>query len=342
MRAVVVSRSGPPSVLRMEERPEPRPGPGEVRVAVRAVGVNFADVLSRLGVYAAAPEPPFVPGIEISGEVDAAGEGVERPRPGERVAGFCPFGAYAEKVVAPAAYLMPLAEEIGFEEGAALPVQYLTAWYGLEHLARIEAGETVLIHAAAGGTGRAAVELARNAGARIMATVGSPAKAEAVRAVAPEATVIDYRGEELGRALEREPAGGRLDVVMDSVGGRVFRAGWRALAPGGRYVLFGAAAAVRPGRLSRLGAFWRLLPMLAVNPLSMITRNRSLLAFNLFFLADRKTELLRSGMERLLTLRAEGAIRPEIGLTLPLERAAEAHERLQGRRTRGKVVLTVP
>jgi NADPH:quinone reductase-like Zn-dependent oxidoreductase len=342
MRAVVIHSFGPPSTLRVEERPEPAPGPGEVRVAVRAIGVNFADVLSRLGVYAAAPDPPFIPGIEVAGEVDATGEGVGRFAVGERVAGFCPFGAYAEKVVVPAPYMMRLAEGIGFEEGAAIPVQYLTAWYGLEQLARVEAGETVLIHAAAGGTGRAAVELAREAGARIVATVGSPEKAEIVRAAAPEARVILYREEELGRALEREPGGGRLDVVMDSVGGKVFRAGWKRLAPGGRYVLFGAAAAVQRGALSRLGALWRLLPMLAVNPLSMITSNRSLLAFNLFFLADRRTELLHSGMERILALREQGAIRPEIGLTLPLERAAEAHERLQGRETHGKVVLTVP
>jgi len=341
MKAVVVARYGAPSVLRVEDLPEPSPGPGEARVAVRTVGVNFADVLSRLGVYAAAPPPPFVPGIEVAGIVDAVGEGVEEVRTGDRVAGFCPFGGYAEKAVTRAGFLMPVPADMGFDEAVCLPVQYLTAWYGLDHLARLGPGETVLVHAAAGGVGRAAVELALHAGARIVATVGSREKAGLVLEAAPEATVILYRDEDLDDTLRREMGGRGLDVVMDSVGGRAFRAGWKRLAPGGRYVLFGAAAAVRPGTIARLGALWKLWPMLAVNPLSMITRNRSLFAFNLFTLAESRQAVLHRGSERLLALRSQGVIHPQIGLRLPLERAAEAHEALQDRRTHGKVVLTI-
>jgi NADPH:quinone reductase-like Zn-dependent oxidoreductase len=328
-------------VLRLEEAPEPTPAPGEARVSVRAVGVNFADVLSRLGVYAAAPSPPFVPGIEVAGVVDAVGEGVEEVREGDRVTGFCPFGGYAEKAVTRAGFLTPVPADMGFEEAACLPVQYLTAWYGLDHLARIERDETVLIHAAAGGVGRAAVELALHAGARIVATVGSREKGRLVQEAARDAVVISYREDDLDRALVRETEDRGLDVVMDSVGGKAFRSGWKRLAPGGRYVLFGAAAAVRPGAIARLGALWRLWPMLAVNPLDMITRNRTLFAFNLFTLAERRLDVLRRGSERLLALRSQDVIHPQIGLRLPLERAAEAHEALQARRTRGKVILTV-
>jgi NADPH:quinone reductase-like Zn-dependent oxidoreductase len=219
-------------------------------------------------------------------------------------------------------------------------VQYLTAWYALYHLAGLRRGETVLVHAAAGGVGHAALELARHRGARLLATVGSRGKTEHVHRDAPEARIILYREDDLGRALDLEAPGG-LDVVLDSVGGSVFRKGWKRLAPGGRYVLFGAASAVKPGAISRLAALWRLLPMLLVSPMPMIARCRSLHAFNLFVLPDRRTDVLREGTEEILRLHAEGVLRPVIGLTLPLERAAEAHDRMQRRETHGKIVLTV-
>jgi alcohol dehydrogenase len=185
------------------------------------------------------------------------------------------------------------------------------------------------------------VELARHRQAHILATVGTAKKEEVVHEAAPDATLIHYRQEDLGGALEREVGDGGLDVILDSVGGRVFRAGWKHLAPGGRYVLFGAAAAVKPGALSRLGAMWRLLPMLAVNPLRMISKNRSLMAFNLLLLADTHLDLLRRGMREILALEVEGDIRPRIGRILSLWDAAEAHERLQSRETTGKLVLRV-
>lgn len=339
MKAVVVSRFGNPECLEVREVPEPRPGPGQILVEVRAAGVNFADVLARLGVYKGAPPRPFVPGIEVAGLVEAVGEGVTGFTPGDRVLGFCAFGGYAEKAVlrAEAAWKMP--PDMGFPEAAALPVQYLTAWHGLFHLAHLQAGETLLVHAAAGGVGIACLQLGRDAGATVFATVGARDKLPIVLKECPEARVIFYREEDFAPIIRRETGGKGVRVIMDSVGGKHFHRGWHLLAPGGRYILFGAASAVKPGAISRIGAAFRLLPMWFVCPLRMVTANRGIYGFNLFFLQEEGV-LLRQAFDRLLTLRSRGVVVPRISLSLPLEKAAEAQQRLQDRTTFGKVILT--
>lgn len=340
MRAVVVKRHGDVSVFSIEERPEPQPGPGQVRIAVKAVGVNFADVLSRLGVYKAAPKPPFIPGIEVAGLVEELGEGVSEPARGQRVMAFCAFGGYAEKVVIPASYAMAVPEAMTWPEAAAFPVQYLTAYHGLFQLAHVRRGDTVLLHAAAGGVGVACLQLLRHSGARVFATVGSDSKVQVVKEEYPDARAIVYTDEPFDAAVRREAGELGVDVVMDSVGGDVFGRSWRLLRPYGRYVLYGAAAAVRPGSIAKLGALWRLRRMLLVSPLAMIDANRTLSAFNLFHLADRQ-DILREAAGVLVELYATGVIRPRVGLALPLEKVAEAHRRMQSRQTIGKVVLTV-
>ena len=340
MKAVVVTRFGGPEALQVRDVPAPRPGSGQLLVEVRAAGVNFADVLARLGVYKGAPPRPFVPGIEVAGLVEAVGEGVVGFSPGDRVLGFCAFGGYAEKAVlrAEAAWKMPA--DMGFPEAAALPVQYLTAWHGLFHLAHLQEGETLLVHAAAGGVGLACLQLGRDAGAVLFATVGARDKLPVVLKEAPEARVIFYREEDFAPIIRRETGGRGVRVVMDSVGGKHFHRGWHLLAPGGRYVLFGAAAAVTPGAISRIGAALRLLPMWAVCPLRMVTAIRGLYGFNLFFLQE-EAALLRGAFDRILALRARGVVAPRISISLPLEKASEAQQRLQDRTTFGKVVLTV-
>lgn len=339
MKAVVVPRYGDPSVLEVRERPEPVPGPGQLKVQVRAAGVNFADVLSRLGIYKAAPRPPFVPGIEVAGVVQEVGPDVTGLKAGDRVMAFCTFGGYAEKVCVPAAFAFPLPADMGFPEAAAFPVQYLTAWHAVHQLAHVRKGETVLVHAAAGGVGIAALQLLRHAEARVFATVGSEAKAAVVREENPGAVPILYTKEDFAQRIRKETGRG-VDVVLDSIGGDVFRKSWNLLEPYGRHILFGAAAAVKPGAIARLGALWRLRRMLLVSPLSMLDRNRSLSCFNLYYMASRG-ELLREAAARMLEMRAQGILKPRVGLALPLEKAAEAHRRMQERRTAGKVVLTV-
>ncbi len=340
MKAVIVKKHGDVSVLEMVEREDPSPRAGEILVAVKAAGVNFADVLARLGIYKAAPRPPFVPGIEVAGVVEVVGEGVAGLAAGDRVMAFCTFGGYAERVAVPAAYAFKMPDTMTFAEAAAFPVQYLTAYHGLFQLAHVRRDDVVLVHAAAGGVGIACLQLLKNLGAGVYATVGSAAKAAVVREEYPEARPILYREKDFARVIREETGGRGVDVVMDSVGGTVFRKSWRLLAPYGRHVLFGAASAVRPGAIARLGALWRLRHMLTLSPLGMIDKNRSLSGFNLYYVADRPA-VLREAAGVLMELRARGVLKPRVGLSLPLEKAAEAHRRMQERQTVGKVVLTV-
>jgi synaptic vesicle membrane protein VAT-1 len=340
MNAIVVARHGDVSVLQLRAVPDPAPGPGEVGIRVKAAGVNFADVLARLGIYKAAPPPPFVPGIEVAGIVEAPGSPTPGFHPGDRVMAFCRFGGYAERVAVPESFAMAVPAKMTFEEAAGFPVQYLTAYHGLFQLARVSKRNTVLIHAAAGGVGTACLQLLQTVGSRVFATVGDEAKVQVVRSTSPAARVVVYTEEDFAAVIRRETDGRGVDVVMDSVGGDVFRKSWDLLAPAGRHVLFGAAAAVRPGAIARLGAAWRLRKMLAVSPLTMIEKNRTLAAFNLYHLAER-ADLMQDATGALFRLYQEGAIRPRIGLVLPLDQAAEAHRLLQSRRTTGKVILTV-
>jgi len=339
MKAVVVPRYGDPSVLEVRDLPEPVPGPGQLRVQVRAVGVNFADILARLGIYKAAPRPPFVPGLEVAGIVEQAGEKAGRLKAGDRVMAFCPFGGYAEKAVVAEDFVFPIPDDMSFPEAAAFPVQYLTAWYALHEAARVRKGETVLVHAAAGGVGIAALQLLRPLGARVFATVGSAQKAAVVKEENADAVPILYTEEDFAERIRRETGHG-VDVVLDSIGGEVFRKSWNLLNPFGRHILFGAAAAVKPGAIARLGALWRLRAMLLVSPLVMLDRNRTLAAFNLYYMASQG-DLLREAAARMMEMRSRGLLKPRVGLALPLEKAVEAQRRMQERRTVGKVVLTV-
>jgi NADPH:quinone reductase-like Zn-dependent oxidoreductase len=187
--------------------------------------------------------------------------------------------------------------------------------------------------------GIACLQLLRHAGARVFATVSTEQKAAVVREEDPEAVPVLYTREDFAARIRKETGRG-VDVVLDSIGGDTFHRSWNLLEPFGRHILFGAAAAVKPGAIARLGALWRLRRMLLVSPLGMIDRNRTLSGFNLYHMASR-SDLLREAAARMLELRVQGVVRPRVGLALPLEKAAEAHRRMQERRTVGKVVLTV-
>lgn len=340
MKAIVVKRHGDVDQMELSDIQAPEAKPGELLVAVKTAGVNFADILSRLGIYKAAPKPPFVPGIEVAGTVESVGEGVAGFAPGERVMAFCTFGGYAEKVSVPVAFAMKIPQSMTFNEAAAFPVQYLTAYHGLFQLAHVRKEDAVLVHAAAGGVGIASLQLLNPTGAIVFATVGSEAKAKVVLEECPRARVINYSVIDFAKVIREEMGGCGLSVVMDSIGGETFKKSWDLLAPYGRHILFGASAAVKPGAIAQLGALWRLRKMLLVSPLAMIDRNRTLSAFNLYHLSGRP-DIMGEATAALLDLRAKGVVKPRVGLSLPLEKAAEAHRRMQDRQTTGKVVLTV-
>ncbi|HEX8742830.1 MAG TPA: medium chain dehydrogenase/reductase family protein [Thermoleophilaceae bacterium] len=337
MRALVITEHGPPDVLAVQERPDPVPGPGEVRVAVRAAGVNFADLVARLGFYRPAPKPPCVVGYEFAGEVESTGEGVDRVAVGDRVLGSCRFGGYAELVSVPEANLIPLPDDWSYETGAALPVNYATAYAGVLRFGTLQAGERVLVHAAAGGVGIAATQIAKLAGAEVYGTA-SASKHEAIRRFGVDHP-IDYRAGDVAAAVRRI-AGAKepLDLVLDAVGGRSFRKSYSLLRPGGRLVCLGASAATESERRDLPRAARTLLQTPWFNALKLFEDSRAAIGLNMLRIWDSRGSLAEF-IDPLTEWTRTGAIEPVIAEAFPLERGADAHRFIHERRNVGKVVL---
>ncbi len=339
MKAAIVTKFGAPEVLKILEWPTPEPGPGEVLIRTKAIGLNFADAFARMGYYPRVPEPPFIPGIELSGVIERIGIGVRGLRKGDRVCAVRKHEAYAEYVRVPAAQTMQLPKNMSFEEAAAFPVTYLTAYHGLVTLAHIVSGEKLLLHAAAGGVGTAAIQLAKHFGAEVYATASSSEKLDVARREGAD-HLINYRTEDFSKVIRLDTGGYGVDVVLDSVGGRVFRNGWKLLAPMGRYVLFGFAAVTGERRVQKVRAVRELASIPWIFPPSLVTKNVSLTGFNLFFLMH-KIEYLRSALQEMLKLYQKRVLRPVIGAKYPFERIAEAQAFLQSRKSVGKVVVVL-
>ena len=336
MRHVLITRQGPPEVLQAADAPDPVPREGEVRIAVRAAGVNFADVMARLGLYPDAPSLPAVVGYEVAGVVDAVGSGDVSFRPGDRVFAFTRFGGYATSVAAPVTFVFHTPAQMSDVEAAAIPVNYLTAFVALETIAHVGAGETVLIHGAGGGVGIAATQIAKQRGATVIGTA-SAKKLDAIRSLGVDHPIDhqrDVRGE-----VRRLTSGRGVDVVLDPIGGRSARISYEMLAPLGRLVLYGASTLASGERRSLLRVVRTLIEMPAFRPLSLMNRNRGVFGLNLGHLWS-ETDRLRSAAQTLIAGFEAGRLRPVIAKTFPLENAADAHRYIQARANIGKVVLT--
>jgi synaptic vesicle membrane protein VAT-1 len=336
MRQAVIPRYGGPEVFEIRESADPQPGPREVRLRIKAAGVNFSDVLARLGLYPDAPGLPLVPGYEVAGHVDAVGDEVTRLGIGDRVVALTRFGGYADTVVVPADLAFPAPDRLADTEVAALPVNYLTALVALYRMANVQAGETVLLHSAAGGVGTAALQFARLRRATVIG-VASRGKHDALRRLGADFTVDR---EHDVRAAVLDITGGRgVDVALDATGGRSFAEGYRLLAPLGRLVMYGASS-VAPGErrrwLSVLRTMWE---MPRFKPMSLIHRNRAVFGLNLARLWSERRQIAGT-MEFLLEEVGAGRIAPVLAESFPLAEAGEAHRFLQQRRNIGKVVLT--
>jgi NADPH:quinone reductase-like Zn-dependent oxidoreductase len=328
VRAVVITTHGDPSVLRVEERPDPVPGPGEVVVDVRAAGLNFAEVMARMGLYPDAPKPPFVAGYEVAGEISALGPGVEGVRVGDRVVAGTRFGGHAERVAVRATDALPLPEDLTFAQGAAIPVNYATAWAALMTYGNLQPGERVLIHAAAGGVGIAATQIAKRRGAHVIGTA-SPAKHEAIRANG----VDEAYGYDLPKGLEK------VDVVLDAVGGASFRRSYDLLRAGGRLVAFGASSVVGGEKRNLLKAAPQALRMIrGFNLMEQMSASKTVVGLNLLTLWDDGGSLAR-WVGPLRELLEDGTLRPVVCDEVPFDRAADAHRIITERRNVGKVVL---
>ncbi len=336
MRQVAITRHGAPEVLQVRETDDPTPGLGEVRIRVRAAGVNFADVLARLGLYADAPPLPAVVGYEVAGTIDAVGLDVTAVAPGERVTALLKFGGYADCVVCPVRQVFATPKRLSDAEAAAIPVTYLTAALALYRLANVTAGETVLVHNAGGGVGIAAIQLAQLRRATVIGTA-SGGKHVALRALGVE-HLIDYRHANVEREVSLLTRGRGVDVVLDPLGGRSFAASYRMLAPLGRLVMFGMSAAAPGIQRNLLEAFraWWQLP--SFKPLSLVNENRAVLGLHLGHLWSEHQKIAPL-LELLLEEFRTGRLRPVVARTFRLEEAAEAHRFIQSRANIGKVVL---
>jgi NADPH:quinone reductase-like Zn-dependent oxidoreductase len=339
MRALVITENGGPDVLCVEERADPRPGPGQVRIAVRAAGINFADLMARVGIYPDAPKPPSIVGYEIAGEVDSLGAGVDGLAVGDRVIAGTRFGGYAELVVTAAENVIPMPEGWSFQEGAALPVNYATAYAGLVRYGSLREGERALIHAAAGGVGIAATQIAKLRGAEVFGTA-SAAKHDAIRAQGVDHP-IDYRTKDFRREVRRitgmkQP----LDLVLDAIGGSSFRKSFSLLRAGGRLVPFGLSSAMK-GEKRDVPASLRMVATTPVfHPFALMSSSRAVVGLNLLTLWDDRGTL-DDYIEPLREWAEAGHIRPVVAESFPLERGADAHRYVGEGRNTGKVVLTL-
>jgi NADPH:quinone reductase len=306
MKAVVLEELGGPERLELKDVPEPE---GRV-IRVRAAGINFADILIRRGEYPQAPPLPTVLGSEVAGELD-----------GKRVMALMNRGGYAELARADEAYVAELPDGASFAEGAAFLLTFLTAWIPLTRQVRVAEGSIVLVHAAAGGVGTAAIQLARHLGARVAATAGSEEKLALARSLGAE-WAFDYREQpEFGDVVRQETGG--VDVVVDPVGGSVFSESLRTLAPLGTVIGIGYA-----------GGFWEPL-----DPGLLVGRNLGVQGFYLGRLMAHRADLVREAIDELVELWGDGVVKPVVGAEYPLAEAGEAQRLIEERRSTGKVVL---
>jgi NADPH:quinone reductase-like Zn-dependent oxidoreductase len=343
MRALVVRRYGAPKVLEPQQVPDLQPKPGEVLIRVRAIGVNFADLLQRMGVYPGTPKPPFVPGLEIAGVVEkcvAGGKqsGADPLNPGDAVMAFPEFNAYAEWATVPASQTYRLPSGMTFEEAAAFPVNYVTAYHSMFAMGNLQQGDRILIHGAAGGVGIAAVQLARAKGLVIFGTAG-PSKQEYLRKIGVDHP-IDYEKSDFVEILRKYAPDG-VEMVMDPVGGKSFARSYKCLGPTGRLVVYGFSAAAGPsGKRSLLRALRALIATPRFHPLTMMSKNAAVIGVNLGNLRSRSA-LLRSELDELFRLYGAGKVKPVISKTFPLEQGAAAHQYIHDRKNIGKVILSV-
>ena len=336
MRAIVLERHGGPGVLRVREVADPVPGAGQVRVRVEAIGVNYAEILSRKGLYGWAPALPYTPGMEAAGTIEALGAGVEGRAVGERVIVGAQYGAYAERIVVPERQALPAVPGFSTEENAAIAVNYLTAWVALMEMARLRRTDRVLVTAAAGGVGTAAVQIATRFGCATVGLAGSDEKLETIRSLGAE-SAVNYRRAGFEARLREAAGPGGFDVVLEVVGGEVFRAVWPVLAPFGRVVVAGFAslALQRWNPLSWLRT-WRDLPRADIR--SLAPASAGLMATHIGYLLDDPPRLARVWGELMAFVAAHG-IRPLVGATFRFDEMAEAHRLMESRRSVGKIVV---
>ena len=331
-------KAGAPEVLTLKEAPDPAPRSGELRIRVEASGVNFADILGRMGIYPDLPALPVVVGYEVGGRVDAVGDGVEAAWLGRDVFAMTRFGGYADVVCVPENQVFARPPGMSAEQGAAIPVNYFTAWQLVVVMGALRAGETMLVHSAGGGVGIAATQIAKHIGAQVIGTA-STAKHEQLRSLGVD-HLIDYRNEDFEARTREIMAGRGVELILDAVGGASFKKGYRLLAPTGRLGMFGISSAATGKERSIISMLRTVasMPWFQFTPLALINQNKGVFGVNLGHLW-KELERIRGWSDSLLELWDQGVVRPQIARTFRFEEAAAAHHYIQDRKNIGKVLL---
>jgi len=336
MRAIWITKYGGPEVLEVREAPDPIPKPGEVRIGVRACGLNFAELMAREGLYPDAPKPPCVVGYEVAGIVDAVGEGVALAA-GARVIALTRFGGHAEAVCVPAKQVHPMPDAMSFEEGAALPVVYVTAYHVLFRVAHLARGSRVLIHMAAGGVGLAALQLCRTVPEVVVFGTASAAKHDFLRERGCD-HCIDYRTSDYATEIGRITNGGGVDLVLDPLGGQDWKKGYELLRPTGMLVAYGFANMSGGETRNLFRVAYNFLTVPKFSPMSLMDQNRAVAGVNVGHLW-REVDMLTGEMSALLELYRAGKVKPTVDSVFKFADVSAAHRRMHERKNVGKIVL---
>ena len=336
MKQVWISKAGAPNVLQLRENPDPIPRNGEVRIRVQASGVNFADILGRMGMYPDAPETPYVPGYEVTGVVDAISQGAVDVKEGDAAMALTRFGGYSDVVCVPHNQVFKRLDWMPVNDAAAIPVAYLTAYQMLVVMGSLKPGDKVLIHAAAGGVGLAALDICRIIGAETYGTA-SPAKHDFLRERGLD-HAIDYRNYDYERVVMDLTKGKGVQIVLDSLGGRHWQKNYRLLMPTGRLIYFGASSMATGSRWPRLEMVKTVLRVPFHTPIGLMNDNKAVLGVNIGHMWDY-ADLMQDWMKQIIAWYDEALFRPHVDKVFKFEEAAAAHHYIQDRKNVGKVLL---
>jgi len=336
MKKVVINKAGTPDVLSVQEFSDLTPSEGEVSIQVKAAGINFADILSRQGLYQDAPPTPCTVGYEVSGIVDAVGASVDTNLVGQEVIAMSRFNGQASQVVAPEIQVFPKPSSLSFEQGASIPVNYLTAWQSLVICGALQAEDSVLIHNAGGGVGLAALEIAKKIGATTYGTA-SPGKHDFLREKGLD-HAIDYRNKDWEKELANLTNNKGVELIIDPIGGKSWRKSYRSLRSTGRLCMFGISTAAGNGFANQ----WRLLKLITeipfFHPISLMNQNKSVFGVNMGHLWH-ESEKIKVWMHKILEGVEQGWVNPQVDKVFSFEQASDAHRYIEERRNKGKVIL---
>jgi len=336
MKQIVITKYGDTDVLKIKEGPDPKPSAGEVLIEVKAIGVNFADILARKGLYPDAPKPPCVVGYEVSGIIESVGQGVDNSLVDKSVLALTRFKGYSKKVCVPENQVFAIPESLNFESAAVIPVNYLTAYQLIHVMGGLEKGESVLIHNAGGGVGLAALDISLHLEATTYGTA-SAGKHEFLKQRGLHHP-IDYRNQDFLSVIVNLTDGKGVELVIDPIGGKNWKKSYKALRSTGRLGMFGVST-VSESKMGRLLQFSKLLVQMPwYNPLGLMNANKGVFGVNLGHMWNERDKIAE-WMKSILEGVEEGWVRPHVDKTFPFEQIGEAHAYIEERKNIGKVVL---